>query len=1693
MSITLSIDTFPDSVILPSNPFWNELYKDYRNDTDLTGSPQDISFFNLSLSVLHHLGIVPINYRFHENQKVNLTITYKVCNNYYKKGSFLPNDNRFRSLVNMNMYLTGTNLITAPNPLGGIGVYNAYTAHNPAYPGIGSCFTSPQSNWLYVCETRNGYHTFYSVQEILKAHYNNGGPERCTKQLVITSEINFGGQLYNVFPFEFRPAPPVNNIILRIPSGNSNYTFDTASSILSQARAYNEFNCLPYNLHQGHVNGPINIDAFGNIHQTFAQFDSTITSYYNSLTCNSAFNLLPYFIGSDEYSKSSMQFQFRRNNCIYPTEVLIDSTIQIVVNFGSCSQSNDTILSKFAPGSDYILSSPSLSGFIDEFQSQNINVTTTKFCVNYTLRNNNNNSFDESTAENTFILIPDTGLFSTITFTNGAITDTAGIINYTDSNGITKRAFFYHSGNIAKSGINHYEICFELRTCAVVDTIPIYYGWNCGGYPSSTHLADSSFCYIHTDKLLIIHFNSPNVSATLEPSTKIHYNLCQPKTFHSTISVSGAGIHSINLNLNFFAQDLINFDTLNFNPTTDILFWYIDNNSDTVLLPYTFIKDTISPVLGYVFTMPDSIFHNLSLAPGEQIRVDFIYLPVIFDTVTTTPFSLQYNYSSFCDSGNTNVLQSPSSNPLSFYPWRLDSSYCDSIMITAGSDFLHICSGESVHLSAALVVPVSGNLTYRWTSTPPLIIDSVANPTISNLQATTIFTVKAYNTAGDTGIATVTVYVTPSSRCCKPPSYTYGQDYDFSFKTATQVMASFLSNVPSITTQKIILINDTFTVDHDFAFKSCHNIILGPGAVINVLPGDSLILDDCTITSCSVMARGIIAQSGSKVKIQGSWIKDCLYGLEARNLSTIKVKSSYFINNFIGIYLSPFGTSGPISINASITNTEFASLGNLKTPYLTLSPAQPTKPFAGIKLSDVSTVTVGNIGVQNLNKFTNLNYGIYAIRSNLTVYNSRFTGIRKYDNFYAPNYILNKTQGSAIFADGRQGAYHLWQYGRNDTALVDFQNCQNGIYSLSSSVESINNIMINCDNGYWVVNGQNLSLRIANNTINFNQRGIASIGNLSCSNREFINNVLTGGSNQYDLFGHVSNPSAILVKDNSSFIFGGTISGNKMSIRPRSNVTCYGISLLGCGSFHVFDNEINIVNSTPIRLRAISLQNSNQNFIECNHIVGILPSPITSDNKDIAINLETSAGNTVSCNDMMSTSTGLKLAGNCFLPGTPTIIRTNDFGMHYRGLHYTASAATDEQDNMGNQWHQQQPPYAGGGALNEDTNSSSILSEKYIVELGGAFNYPNPVSPPNWFSFSSIIDETCDLSFIHHGLCGQTSTGGGLFSQNFAKLVQIALDSIHTANYNEETQWQAKVALYEYLINTPQYLDSSTSLADFYISCAGTNIQRIADINNSGQDLYNNQHTLIQIINDNAIFIYYQSKLINSCDSALQTELYYETERDSIINYRNILNSSIQSLILYNNNAFHVLDSTISIRADLINNQNDIINGTNKCEENEIIVNDVYFNTVAINQLDALFNYAATLLNIAMQCPLSGGPAVYKARSLYYILDPEMDYDDEQTCLLGGYLFKNSRNLTAHSKLFPNPSKDIVNIVYHVESNSMLQILDCYGRIIKYNSIDPLNYIYSFNVENLENGFYSYRIVNSKGIMIDAGQFIIMK
>ena len=263
ISILLTIDPynslpFSPITVSPSNTaIWNNIFYDYRNAIDTSGNRKNIIFLNLSESVLHLLDPALSTYSFHEGDNFQLILHYQVCGNYFGD-SRLPDDNRFISNVAMNMYLTAVDLPS-------LGIFSAYSDNNPAYPTAVNCI-NPQSNWLYNCQTANGTHTFYSLNHHLipgiSNSYNNSGPSnsynKCHKSLLVTSEIVIGGgDLYNVFPNEFRAVPAPVGYRIHLPQANLNYTLQPADIIGSKIRTYNEFGCLPFNRHEGIFNTSI--------------------------------------------------------------------------------------------------------------------------------------------------------------------------------------------------------------------------------------------------------------------------------------------------------------------------------------------------------------------------------------------------------------------------------------------------------------------------------------------------------------------------------------------------------------------------------------------------------------------------------------------------------------------------------------------------------------------------------------------------------------------------------------------------------------------------------------------------------------------------------------------------------------------------------------------------------------------------------------------------------------------------------------------------------------------------------------------------------------------------------------------------------------------------------------------------------------------------------------------------------------------------------------------------------------------------------------------------------------------------------------------------------------------------------------------------------------------------------------------
>ncbi|MCB9291198.1 MAG: T9SS type A sorting domain-containing protein [Lewinellaceae bacterium] len=136
------------------------------------------------------------------------------------------------------------------------------------------------------------------------------------------------------------------------------------------------------------------------------------------------------------------------------------------------------------------------------------------------------------------------------------------------------------------------------------------------------------------------------------------------------------------------------------------------------------------------------------------------------------------------------------------------------------------------------------------------------------------------------------------------------------------------------------------------------------------------------------------------------------------------------------------------------------------------------------------------------------------------------------------------------------------------------------------------------------------------------------------------------------------------------------------------------------------------------------------------------------------------------------------------------------------------------------------------------------------------------------------------------------------------------------------------------------------------------------------------------------------------------------------------------------------------------------------------------------------------LLAVANQCPLSGGDGVFKARSLYSLVDPLVKYDDEMLCEPAPEARPQHTlqpELPKGFHLIPNPARDElrVKLAVPVEARSWFFIQDIHGRIYFEKELDAGSARYYINTNQLPSGIY-YCTIRSQGSTHKTEKLIII-
>jgi hypothetical protein len=131
------------------------------------------------------------------------------------------------------------------------------------------------------------------------------------------------------------------------------------------------------------------------------------------------------------------------------------------------------------------------------------------------------------------------------------------------------------------------------------------------------------------------------------------------------------------------------------------------------------------------------------------------------------------------------------------------------------------------------------------------------------------------------------------------------------------------------------------------------------------------------------------------------------------------------------------------------------------------------------------------------------------------------------------------------------------------------------------------------------------------------------------------------------------------------------------------------------------------------------------------------------------------------------------------------------------------------------------------------------------------------------------------------------------------------------------------------------------------------------------------------------------------------------------------------------------------------------------------------------------FNQAEqTLLYfIAMQCPYSGGAAVYTARSLYTVVNDTLDFMDQVLCDNEEWYFRKDEhtngNMISNSIiLYPNPAMQLVSVRgLEPNVNNTIRVFNSYGKEVL--NVVTLQSIAELNIGELPVGVYYVKVQNT--------------
>lgn len=873
-------------------------------------------------------------------------------------------------------------------------------------------------------------------------------------------------------------------------------------------------------------------------------------------------------------------------------------------------------------------------------------------------------------------------------------------------------------------------------------------------------------------------------------------------------------------------------------------------------------------------------------------------------------------------------------------------------------------------------------------------------------------------------------------------------------------VVTFISqtNIDEYQNGGILCISGTLVIDRVQVFRGT-TFKMAPGSSIHILNNAHLGLYQFTnLDACgNQMWQGIYVEGS--ILLHKTSISNAFYAVEAAPNAWIRtVFNCTFNRNYCSIY-------APNSTNfwGQISSCTFDCSANLMPP----GPNAPSvlsfgpKSWAGIYIRESVLI------ISSRNDFTRLHNGILAESGCILSVNKNHFNNLDGASYYGGsngNTDFRLIKGNGIVISNSDGKFY---YNSFDSPL------SSGITASKSDLTAIGN-NLNINFGISFVESSAKRTLIQSNSINYINGGIFGYEVESPRQLEISANALYGEDTNNQFPGtYVSSNTGIEIL-NTKQSGGGIITGHtNFSIDKNS----YGIRLSNYGDMEISNNNIsvrsNFYNSNSTGKSGILLSASPGNFLVGNSVLttsnlgGIIHHGIIN---------SWSKNNVFCCNATLRSSYGAYFTGDA----DETHLLGTDFHQNPIASLYVDGYCS-EQHHYANFWPGLTAPIEATHVGTE----FDVRRSKFFVRNDDPNFLPNPIQTPltnePWFEPRDGNESRCIVvcdSFIRARNMLVPPSGPRITGTD----LNIAHPDADFGDYQDGRSWNSRIWLYHKLSSWPELLGQETLIDSFYYATEGSPMDTYYQMRRSLRTLYDppvQQKSLLDSFNEGIDNIVLQ---LNELDSLLQLDGADTLALENLILQRLQAADSIRLLYvsvtadldsIYRSAAQSLKDEWLTIPANTYEQQ---------LEKN---ISLLYLKYI-IEGIDSLSQSDWQSINtIANQCPKTQDYAVFNARGLYQLHDPQMEYDDALLCssplpLISSTATEEQELMVVH----PNPADQSILLSSTFDMlGKRLRLLSSDGRVIQSQIFLKSAYDTDVQTGLLNPGLYLIQILDDRSVI----------